>query len=563
MLYHFPQPYPDELFYSIIVRYSRRTPETNDTNVIQSLFDKKMSNLGKSVPFGISNILVQLKVFGFPSENEMLNNHTLFQYYINFISPVSKKEKYEEVLYGRIQGEQKVLNGKTLFYSPKNFRFCPSCMNEDIEKYGETYWRTSFQIPTVYICQKHKTLLEESTVSIYTDGLIPATRENCISKSNINEKRITRKTIIFLLLLAKESEMLAKKEMNFYFESQTLAHFHLKVKGLLDRYGVVKKEEFLQRIIKFFGLNFFEIINLDPLKFVDSYCVGDFCLNSLSYIEKLVLILFLAWNITNFITSLPINKYVYGFIQEQRCKNKSCKKPVRFTIYYKFEDNMRRKITILSYDCTCGINFNCILGDMEVFKESAYNFYVRYNLGEIYKNIREKIYITNLSIHEVSKVYNLHELEVEMLLHKSSNEEVDQTLIRNYREKWSSYIKANPKKHYLQLKYEKLEIYTWLYRNDRNWLVTSIEQSCDNELNPEFLRKRDFFIKEYLRRELHRQIIYQFKGRQIIKWLNSPFISEDYLKKELEYLPNSSKYVEKISYLYDKFMYRKSDEPVL
>ena len=174
MLFHFPQPYPDELFYSIIARYSKRTPETNDTNVIQSLFEKKMSNLGKSIPYGISTILEQLKVFEFPSENEMIKNHTLFYYYINFISTVLKNEKYEMLLYGSIKREQKALNGMTLYYSHKNFRFCPTCTDEDIEKYGETYWRTSFQIPTVYICQKHKTLLEESMVSIYTNGLIPA-----------------------------------------------------------------------------------------------------------------------------------------------------------------------------------------------------------------------------------------------------------------------------------------------------------------------------------------------------------------------------------------------------
>jgi hypothetical protein len=561
VLFHFPQPYPDELFYSILARYSKRTPEINDINVIQALFDKKMSNLGKSIPYGISSILEQLKVFEFPSENEIIKNHTLYYFYVNFNSPFSKKEKYEELLHGSKQGDRKVQNGITLNYSPNNFQFCPACMDEDIEKYGETYWRASFQLPTVLICQKHKTLLDESIVSIYTNGLIPATRDNCKSESNLNN-RINQKARMYLLLFAKESDKLAKEELNFYFEAAALILVHLNEKGLLDRYGTVKKEDLLHRLIKFYGLKFFEIIDLNPIKFVDRCEETDFELNTLNYIEKLVLIIYLAGNIENFISTVPINEPVYEFIQNPRCKNKRCKRPVRLGFYSRFEDNMRRKITTISYNCTCGIIFGCILGDKDVFELSEHCFYASYNPDEFSKKIREEIYVNNLSIPEVAKVFNLHILEVEILLHKSSNEVADDILIQNYREKWSKYIRAKPKKHYLQIKYEKLEIYTWLYRNDISWLLESIEESYKNEINQDFLSKRDFFIKEYLRSTLHQQILYQYKGRHITKWLRHPFISEYYLSKELEFLPCSSKYVEKIGLIYDKHRYKRFEEPI-
>lgn len=562
MLYHFPQPYPDELFYSIIARYSKRTLETNDKIVIQSLFDKSMGHLGKSVPFGISNILKKLEIFEFPSENEVIRNHTLFYYYTNFISPTIKSEKYKELLFGNIQGERRVLNGITLRYSPKNFRYCPTCMEEDIKKYGETYWRTSFQIPTVFTCQKHNILLKESIVSIYTAGLIPAIRENCIDNSE-SYKILTQKTLTFLLLLANESNRLAKEEFDFYFESKALTLLHLKLKGLLDRYGVVRKEELLQKLIKFYGLNFFEIINLNPNKTVEKYCDEiEYEFHLLSYLEQLVFIIFLAGNINGFISTISIKDPIYRFIQNPRCKNKHCKRPVRLDLYLRFEENMRRKINTLSYTCTCGMSFRCIFGEMEVLKQSEYSFPTWYKSDDLYKCIQEKIYISNLSIQEVARVYNLHELQVEMILHECLNEEIDEVLIQSFRMKWCSYIKANTNKHYLQLKYENFELFTWLYRNDKIWLMKSIEESYYNEINPDFLRKRDFFIKEYLRSSMHRNVICQYKGYQIIQWLRNPFIREDYLRKELEHLPNSTMYLEKVSHIYDKFKNRRFEASI-
>lgn len=566
MLYHFPQPYHDELFYSILARYFKRTPETNSINVIQALFGKKMSNLGKSIPFGISNIFKQLEIFEYPSEKEIAKNHSLFYYYTNFLSPVVMSETYKQLLFGMTQGERILLNGITLDhsprnfrnlpYGPRNFRYCPKCLITDIEQYGETYWRASFQIPTVFICQRHETLLEESTVSIHTDGLIPATKENCVS--NEPKKRMTQKTILFLLLLAKESVKLAKEELNFYFEGKALLLLHLKMKGLLDRYGVVKKEELLQRLIKFYGLNFFEIIDLNPNKVVERYCEDiDYDLHLLSYLEQIVIIIFLAGNIEDFISAVPMNDPLHGFIRNPRCKNKNCQSIVRLEFDSRFEDNMRRKITTLSYSCACGMIYRCIWGEKEIHRQSEHSFYAWYKSDEFYIEVREKIYITNLSILEVAKIYNLHELEVEMILHNSLNEEVDEVLIQSFREKWSSYIKANPNKHYLQLKYENLKLFTWLYRNDGNWLKKSIEKSRYTEIDQDFLRKRDTFIKEYLRSNMHRYIICQYKGSQIIQWLRFPF-RYDYLSKELELLPKSSMYAEKISHLYDKFGKRRS-----
>src|SRR5205085_11862301 len=44
----------------------------------------------------------------------------------------------------------------------ERLRFCPSCVIEDRDKYGETYWHRLHQISGVEICPRHDIPLEQS-----------------------------------------------------------------------------------------------------------------------------------------------------------------------------------------------------------------------------------------------------------------------------------------------------------------------------------------------------------------------------------------------------------------
>ena len=47
-----------------------------------------------------------------------------------------------------------------------NLWVCSDCIKEDMDTYGETYWRRVHQAPGVFICPKHETVLEETMVSV-------------------------------------------------------------------------------------------------------------------------------------------------------------------------------------------------------------------------------------------------------------------------------------------------------------------------------------------------------------------------------------------------------------
>jgi predicted RNA-binding Zn-ribbon protein involved in translation (DUF1610 family) len=48
--------------------------------------------------------------------------------------------------------------------SPDSLRFCPSCQEEDVERFGEPYWHRAPQIRGFEICPKHQIFIEDGCV---------------------------------------------------------------------------------------------------------------------------------------------------------------------------------------------------------------------------------------------------------------------------------------------------------------------------------------------------------------------------------------------------------------
>lgn len=160
MLNFFPTPYPGEWWYSILCRYHVRSGNTSVQATNRELFcGRSTANLGKLFP----NQTVQEVVSQVPDqvltiENALLN-HTLFNYYMRFFSLEYKKKAFETLRNG--EG----LSGTVWsIFSSINWtlRYCPCCVEEDIKKYGESYWHREHQIPEMRTCPKHGCRLNET-----------------------------------------------------------------------------------------------------------------------------------------------------------------------------------------------------------------------------------------------------------------------------------------------------------------------------------------------------------------------------------------------------------------
>lgn len=163
MIAYFPDIYPDELVYSWFCRYYVHSGCLSHKMALQELYCKRSDNPSKEF---IGNLKpeVREKIGRMYPLDKLVLEHTMYLQYARFI-PLEKKKAALECLcrdscdihhlfavLPRDEGEQYL-------------RFCPLCVKEDKEMYGEAYWHRRHQIRNMGICTKHRCRLMESTVS--------------------------------------------------------------------------------------------------------------------------------------------------------------------------------------------------------------------------------------------------------------------------------------------------------------------------------------------------------------------------------------------------------------
>ena len=164
MITYFPTPYPDESFYSLFARYG----------VGEGLYSVRYCNekLHCKQTYTdmnyINDITPEVKrlLTGDKDWKTVIKEHTIYNYMTSFL-PADQKERALEYL---AQGDDKYR--KIIPPFPKyegvtnHIKYCPICVKEDREKYGEAYWHREWMIPEIRACYKHHCYLCESAESV-------------------------------------------------------------------------------------------------------------------------------------------------------------------------------------------------------------------------------------------------------------------------------------------------------------------------------------------------------------------------------------------------------------
>lgn len=154
MLHYFPTPYPDELWYSVIARYHTHSGALSWQATMKALFgNARDADVGSFFPNGsIHKILEQLPS-GFLSAQEAALQHTLLPFLMRF----QPQEKKAAILEAFLSGEDmrpRYLRA-TRDIKPRSLRYCPVCVQEDTQTYGEPYWHREHQIGLMPLCPRH------------------------------------------------------------------------------------------------------------------------------------------------------------------------------------------------------------------------------------------------------------------------------------------------------------------------------------------------------------------------------------------------------------------------
>jgi len=153
MLTHFPNPYPEEWWYSILCRYYISSGIKENHIVKEELFGSDASHMGVLFPNGTMATVLEKIPKNLLTFDEALLNHTPFKYYVRFYS---QNDQAYLIKYLR-EGGSPQLTHLWRSYDRKQWkpRYCPVCAGEDSETYGEPYYHVEHQIPIVSACHKH------------------------------------------------------------------------------------------------------------------------------------------------------------------------------------------------------------------------------------------------------------------------------------------------------------------------------------------------------------------------------------------------------------------------
>lgn len=257
-----PRLYSNELVYSLVARYHQYSSNQSPKHTSMELYGNPMQLAVPDLPLNLCKITSHLKIFMDIDEEELLDRHTFYNFYSNFIPFERKAFVRDAMITGDNKGAVHMITGvmSSVIKEKEHFHHCLQCIEENLELYGETYWHLDHQLPGVLVCVKHNIVLHETSVKFRSNQrntFLAASKDHYV-KPCLNN--ISTKTLEQLSHVAKDCVRLAVKSCNFEIEMLLEKYKNLlKEKGLVSPNGIVKQRELSERFSLFYGE---EILNI-------------------------------------------------------------------------------------------------------------------------------------------------------------------------------------------------------------------------------------------------------------------------------------------------------------
>lgn len=262
----FPTPYPDECYYSILCRYYVRSGSTSYKHTVKKLFGN-MQCLSTSVFFPIRLDCVERWI---PkgtaiTRKTIAMNHTMYPYMAMIYSEKFRKDM-ARVLRGKKPQMNLDLYGRQRSWRlwPKYLRYCPICVCEDKNLYGEPYWHRTHQLPGMIYCTKHHIRLIDSDVPVRATIIAfhAASEESLSELDNCNPNDIYSQYKELFLRIGQESEWLLQHGMDidWQFDFHTKYKVLLREKNAATVQGIADYNLITSYFNEFWGKDFLEML---------------------------------------------------------------------------------------------------------------------------------------------------------------------------------------------------------------------------------------------------------------------------------------------------------------
>jgi hypothetical protein len=493
MMTLFPVPYEDELLYSILARYRIYSGNISLKSTLDDIYGYRNVTAVMDLPSHIDRIITNMPIGSKYSAEELVDKYTLYPLYSAFLPPEDAEiiKKYMKADKGGSIYNKIGLMASSISLN-QYFKFCPHCIKEDIEKYGELYWHRLHQIPGVLVCHKHIVLLHDSQLPIRgfnKHEYKNASLDICTINNRVLE--CSDRVLEHLVNLAIDSEALLNKE----FPNKPLQWFREQYINRLIDFGYasingsVRQKNLLTDFVDYYGDNLLTIlqseINIDS---EHTWLTEMLRKKSKTThpIRHLLLMKFL--NIS--IDDLFNNKFEYKPFDKGPwpCLNPASEHFRQMTVKnlkIKYGNDSKSPLGI--FECSCGFSYMRTGPDTKGLDKYKITKIIAF--GPVWENRLRELSEKKLSLRETARQLQVDPATIKKYTKKlgfqtfwkeRSNEvlgctdtkvninEIDKRSI--YRQKWLDLRKSYPEKSKTELRSMDRALYTWLYRNDREWL---------------------------------------------------------------------------------------------
>ncbi|MBT2644328.1 TnsD family transposase [Bacillus sp. ISL-41] len=544
-----PKLYPNELFYSFVARYHEYSLNQSPKYTSQELFGHAIQLAVPDLPINLSVVSKQLNTFMRVGVNDLIQNHTFFYFYTNFITADKKGTVRDAMTSRNHKGAVHMITGvmasgikeKPFFY------FCFECHKEDLKVNGETYWHLPHQLPGVFVCPKHDTVLYESNVrfrSVSRNMFIPATNASYIRPCiQINEQ----KSWTIYSTLAKQCTLLSSKEFNVDLQRlQEIYKILLRNKGYLSSSGYVNQKLLAEQFISYYGKEVLKACQ-STVHYEESSC----WLKALTRkhrkafhpIRHVLFIHFLGESLESIhlVTCHKDNPFGNG---PYFCLNKAAEhygKPVITDVAI----CSRTKQKIGTFKCECGFHYTKREMDQGEGKELSISRVKQF--GDLWINtVKDMIHQGKMSYRAVA---NILEVDTGTVIKYAKHNLIkdkktkDNGIIAKKKE-WMALVLQNEGLSVTQLRNINKSLYMFLYRNDKQWLKEYCPKIKRERINTRIdWNKRDYELKMEIHKAVTKLLNQQPLKQITISSVGAEVGKRNLLQKHLEKLPISKTFL--------------------
>lgn len=262
-----PIPYPDELLYSVIARYHLRTSNESPKWTFREIFGTENVIPTIDLPSHLEALAIRSKLQGM-SADDWINRHTYFPFYAPFL-PKERANRLRKLMKGRDGSGIHALVGITASTLDRlnRLRFCPSCYEQDIQRYGEPYWHRIHQLPGIYLCRQHQMILHEITEPLserYGLTILPISRR--MFRSVPISEPLPDRLIDHLIGIADDIQILVQlDDPPALYDSRHTILPRLGEHGYVTVGKRIRQHKLEEQFLRFYSRELLELFDSNPM----------------------------------------------------------------------------------------------------------------------------------------------------------------------------------------------------------------------------------------------------------------------------------------------------------